>query len=780
MTDTPRQKLIELIAEHGQELCEQPRRCDALLNDALQNGHRRERLALVNALREGVATALRGSAASLDMVAVARRLTTKLHDDLGMDRALASWAIASWMQALEIGGLIEDDADDARADDDGFDWSAISILSSHNNDTQLPPPTVAAAAFTNSIGMQFVRIEPGEFAMGSDEHANAEPNHLVRITKAFHIGIFPVTQGEYEAITGDNPSGFRGHSNPVEQVRWDEAVSFCEQLSGREGVTYRLPTEAEWEYACRAGNPRKWCFGDRFLTLDMYAWHADNADSRTHAVGQKKPNAWGVFDMHGNVWEWCQDWYDDYDFEYDTRSRRGNPRGSWATIAYAFSFEADNKSQVIDPTGPVHGTERVIRGGSWIDRPKECDSASRNCLIPTYREDTVGFRCVVEASPPASIPSSVATTPTLRREQSNPSGKYLADLPQSVTPIPGARPDEPAAQGRFSQDAVLSAHQHSRQLANAHNFERAAEVLAEVPDHLRNQEFYTHLCRRRDEQKALAEFTVRRIAELDSIIERCVREARLALLRPLVRELLDFQPEREDMMALMNKLPEYEPVFTNSIGMKFAFVPAGAFRMSGRTIHLTRPFYMGAYQVTQREYQAVIGGNPSEFRGDNRPVEYVSWKEAVIFCDQLSRLAKEATLGLRYHLPSEAQWEYACRAGNLGRWCFDSRKSKFSDYAWYIENSKNQTHPVGTKKPNDWGLHDMHGNVWEWCHDWFDEDYYKCSPPSDPSGPSSGTTRVLRGGSFRNLPVDCSSGRRYGIDPMNQNPNVGFRLLILL
>jgi formylglycine-generating enzyme required for sulfatase activity len=236
---------------------------------------------------------------------------------------------------------------------------------------------------TNSIGMKFSLIPAGEFLMGSPESDSIaydfeKPQHKVRITKPFYLGVYEVTQGEYEKVMGENPSWFsKGGSGPdhvsgkdtsgypVEMVSWEDAAEFCKRLSAKERQTYRLPTEAEWEYACRAGTTTKWYCGDKEDELARVAWYGKDSamGSTTHPVGAKEANAWGLFDIHGNVWEWCQDWWGPY-----------------------------SRDEAIDPTGPSDVAFPVYRGGCWDLRAESCRSAYRCRYEPDYRNSHRGFR----------------------------------------------------------------------------------------------------------------------------------------------------------------------------------------------------------------------------------------------------------------------------------------------------------------------------------------------------------------------------------------------------
>ena len=235
-------------------------------------------------------------------------------------------------------------------------------------------PTVLAEPpklITNSIGMKLALIPPGEFLMGSpdsdkDAGGDEKPQHRVRITQPFYLGMYAVTQGQYRTVTGANPSKVQGSDDlPVETVSWDDAIAFCKKLSESDGETYRLPTEAEWEYAGRAGSTTRYSFGDDAASLGEYAWFSDNSEGKTHPVGQKRPNAVGLFDLHGNVWEWCSDWFDP---------------------AYY------GQSPGADPLGPSQTAFRVFRGGCWLSVPQFARSAIRDRNSPAYRNYDVGFR----------------------------------------------------------------------------------------------------------------------------------------------------------------------------------------------------------------------------------------------------------------------------------------------------------------------------------------------------------------------------------------------------
>lgn len=201
-------------------------------------------------------------------------------------------------------------------------------------------------------------------------------------------------------------------------------------------------------------------------------------------------------------------------------------------------------------------------------------------------------------------------------------------------------------------------------------------------------------------------------------------------------------------------------------------------------ITLTKPFYIGRYEVTQEQYSSLMGKNPSKFVGANNPVEQVSYNDAKDFCDKLNlKYLKILPQGYKFDLPTEAQWEYACRAGtstslNLGENITSEESCKNLDkLGWYNGNSDKKTHPVGLKKPNAWGIYDMHGNVWEWCRDWYDE--YPEKDIQDPTGANSGSLRVDRGGGWLNFALGCRSANRSFNNPSGRSNDLGFRVALV-
>jgi formylglycine-generating enzyme required for sulfatase activity len=265
-------------------------------------------------------------------------------------------------------------------------WRYVAVLNQTSNKTTLVDTTAPDAAvrfYRATIGM--VYIPPGVFAMGSPtnevgRYSDEGLRTTVTLSRGFWIGRHEVTQLEYMSVVGANPSGNSGEQRPVERVLWTDATNYCALLTARElaagripaGYAYRLPTEAEWEYAARAGGTNRFYYGDDpgYTNLALHAWYNANSFDTEFSVGQQPPNPWGLYDIAGNVSEWCQDWYGSY------------PGGS-----------------VTDPQGPPSGADKVLRGGSFRDIARICRTACRTYSPPSDPYDNYGFRVVLAPTP---------------------------------------------------------------------------------------------------------------------------------------------------------------------------------------------------------------------------------------------------------------------------------------------------------------------------------------------------------------------------------------------
>jgi len=590
-------------------------------------------------------------------------------------------------------------------------------------------------SFINSLAMKFVHIRPGTFMMGSPEdepgrYDNENP-HRVTLTGGFYMQNTQVTVGQWRTFvrdtgyrtqaeaetdggaygwTGsglemrkeyywDNPGFSQEESHPVTCVSWNDVQAFTKWLNRKEGTDkYRLPTEAEWEYSCRAGTDTPFFFG-KCLPADQANYDGNYPPEgcskgtyrkKTVPVAGFPPNAWGLHDMHGNVWEWCQDVYGTDIYDKDR----------------------------VDPIYVGSGLSRVYRGGGCFSGVRDCRSAYRGSRSPGIRGGSLGFRMLKEGK--------------MGRE---------ANLTESVQPekmpsVPEPKPPQ--------ADPVIKVVEE----------ERSAE---------------------------------------DKGGKSCVKT--------------DAPPER----------------LTNSLGMEFVHIPPGTFIMGspedepGRydnenphRVTLTGGFYMQNTQVTVGQWRTFVrdtgfrtqaetdGGaygwtgfrlemkkeyfwdNPGFSQEESHPVSCVSWNDVQAFAKWLNR--KEDTE--KYRLPTEAEWEYSCRAGTDTPFFFG--KCLSADQANYDGNYplegcskgtyRKKTVPVAGFPPNAWGLHDMHGNVWEWCQDIYGTDIYD-KDRVDPIYIGSGSRRVIRGGGWFHDARFCRSAYRHVHSPAGRYVTLGFRLL---
>jgi formylglycine-generating enzyme required for sulfatase activity len=579
------------------------------------------------------------------------------------------------------------------------------------------PPKELAVDVGNGVKLEMVLIRAGEFMMGSpdsDKYAydSEKPQHRVRITKPFYLGRYLVTQQQWKAVTGKKPSHFKGPKNPLEQVSWDDCQAFVEKLNGKVGGgKFSLPTEAQWEYACRAGSTTTFFFGEEGSGLDEYAWYDTNSDQKTHPVGEKKSNAWGLYDMYGNVWEWCQDRWDE---------------GYYA------------KSPTDDPTGPATGSGRITRGGGWVDHAVRCRSAYRVSRSPDVRDGGLGLRVA------RFLVEPVAGTPS----------------PESIGPLKlQPVPPQTVEAGRLL--TVMVSVEDAQRWKGKLRYSLASHAPPEAKIDPRSGEFSW-------------------TPPPDQSVGKC--DVTVSAQGP------DGQTAQTTLVITV--LKELTVDLGHGVKLEMVLIPAGEFLMGSSAadksdfgwekpqhrVRITKPFYLGKYLVTQEQWESVMRTNPSSFKGPKNPVEMVSWDDCQVF---LGRLNWKLGVGQgKFELPTEAQWEYACRAGSTARYCFgDDGDWWLGDYAWYDENSSMKTHPVGGKKANAWGLYDMHGNVWEWCADWYDDHYYAGSLTDDPKGPATGSKRVLRGGGWDGNAGCCRLTYRCKDTPEVRAGDLGLRLV---
>ena len=440
-----------------------------------------------------------------------------------------------------------------------------------------------------------------------------------------------------------------GDNYPMYFVNYRECELFCSKLTQLlldvlpDGYRFRLPTEAQWEYAARGGKKSKGYTFSGSNSIDEIAWYSENSEKSTQEVGLKKKNELGIYDMSGNVWEWCRDRYSE---NYYSNSSATNPKG------------------------PEKGTQYVLRGGSWEQDLWNCRVATRNKDANTTRNTNYGFRIVLE--PPEKLTGSGFFGYT----------------------------------GKFSTSRLSS----KRNLTFKVNDQKMEMVFVEGGDFLMGCSSENNIC--------------------DSI-EKPIHN-----------------------VNLFN-------------------------------------YYIGKFEITQKLWNNVMGKTLQQQRdsvnsnweiygeGDNYPIYYVSYEECETFCKKLNKLLyKQLPENYEFKIPTEAQWEYAARGGKKGNDFTYSGSNNVSKVAWWVGNSGNKSREVGLKAGNQLGLFDMSGNVWEWCRDWFGDNYYKYGSTFNPQGPLSGTQRILRGGSWNLEEWYSRVTTRSYYEPDVCSANFGFRIVL--
>ena len=544
------------------------------------------------------------------------------------------------------------------------------------------------------------KINAGKFTMGSPDDElgrdDDEVQHEVTLTKPFFAGVFEVTQKQYELITGNNPANYQGDARPVECVSYNkirgkdkgagwpdnnevDEESFFGILRAKTGLEFDRPTEAQWEFACRAGTTTALNSGknlsdksecDEMAEVGRYYYNQnDGKGGYTNAhttVGSYLPNAWGLYDMHGNVREWCLDWKASYD------------------------------GDATDPKGEEEGHSRVIRSGFWCIHASCCRSAFRFPQSPGFADSSNGFRVFLTGSNDPPTPPVVTNR------------LYM------VIDLSG---------GSSAESYPIS-------------------YLDDVPEGGWTEEYKT-----------------------TKMVLSKINAGKFTMGSP------------KDELGRYNDEVQHE-------------------------VTLTKPFFAGAFEVTQKQYELITGNNPANYQGDARPVEYVSYDmirgaekgtnwpaKSEVDATSFFGILRSKT-GLSFDLPTEAQWEYACRAGtttalNSGKNLSDEDQCDEMNEVGRCYGNMNDEKggydehtTVGSYLPNAWGLYDMHGNVWEWCLDWYQSDLGS-DPATDPKGNTEGRYRLLRGGGWNFCASDCRSADRGEVTPGEVYGFGGFRVFLV-
>ncbi len=764
-----------------------------------------------------------------------------------------------------------------------------------------------------NVPLEMVFVPCGSFLMGryageQGSYSNEDPQHPVTIANGFWMGKYELTQAQWVAVTGTNPSYFTGDlQRPVDTVSWNAITqTFLPALNTATGLTFRLPSEAEWEYACRAGDqtpPTRYYWGDDpgSTQIGSYAWYVTNSGLTTHAVGTAgttgHPNAFGLYDMNGNVAEWCQDWF------HGSYSGAPTDGSAWEL--------------------PV-GTGRVARGGTLNDNVTACRSATRITFNPVGAGFSVGFRVAISTnlcSQNTAVPDVVGQTQTVAGttlagtnlstgtvtgqcsdvvavglviSENPPAGTLVASgsavsLVVSTGPCLVAVPDvvgqTQAGAGITLTGAGLGTGTVTQQCSDT---VAAGLVVSEDPPagtlvapgtpgtpstlvalvvstgpcpvtvpgvvglsqstggiELTSVNLTVGMVTQQcsdtaapgvilsqaplagdqvppgsavdlvvssgpcnatvpdvaGQTQAAAGTTITGVnLTVGTVTEQCSDTVAAGLVisqDPLAGA--QAVPGSAVNLVISTGLCNAVITLPGGVTLDIVWVPGGNFQMGSPDAEQERNapegpqhpvtvngFWMGKYELTKRQWQAVTGamvtppwaGQSSVLADPDSPAVFVSWDAAQSFVTALNNYT-----GQTFRLPSEAEWEYACRAGTSSRfyWGDDLNSIDISGYAWWHGNAdavvgQQFAHIVGTKTANSFGLFDMSGNAWEWAQDWYHDNY--ANAPSDGSAweVPIGTSRVLRSGSWTYWGGNCRSATRFGMASSFADAGSGMRL----
>ena len=661
-----------------------------------------------------------------------------------------------------------------------------------------PWATLQVFAAEGAVVQRMRWIPPGTFLMGShkDEpgrYGDEGPQHEVTISRGYWMFDTSCTQALWQAVMGNNPSYFKSPTRPVETVSWEQCQKFHLRL--RElipGLEIDFPTEAEWEYACRAGakgppynGPFEILGANNAPALDPVAWYGGNCGvdfelangidttnfpdkqfvflkGGTHPVAQKQANGAGLYDMLGNVWEWCSD----------------------GKRAYA-------QTGVTDPVGSMEASaERVVRGGSWGNGARNVRAAYRHSYPPGNRNDGLGFRCRVQSGEPSQQARAAE-----RRTEGAVSGRSRF--------AEHGGDSEPATAVRSAAWVQLIDRDFDQTQAPAGPVVRVVTDLEELTLRRIKRPSWASAIGR-DEYGLWAEFEVpvkRRQSENShsgSVFEKLVSIQHKITARLQGNRSKDDEDPWHVVTQRLRWIPPGRFLF-GSPKDEPGRVDSREFEPIEKTI--TNGFWMFDTPCTQELWETIMGKNPSHFQSPSRPVEQVSWNDCQEFLTRSSDRFKETHKGLRLCLPKEVEWEYACRAGTQTatyagpvEYLGDANAPALDPIAWYGGNcgvefeltngydpswlkqrqynfKAGGTHPVGKKEANAWGLYDTLGNVWEWCEDVRIASGEEGKTPADDAS----AARVVRGGSWYGSARYVRAAYRLSYHPGRQRRHLGFR-----
>ncbi|MBP5557187.1 MAG: SUMF1/EgtB/PvdO family nonheme iron enzyme [Bacteroidales bacterium] len=577
------------------------------------------------------------------------------------------------------------------------------------NDSVTPDQQEVIRQILNNM----VIVAGGNATIGSTQQENESPVHTAKIN-TFGIGKYEVTQKEWSQIVNipevssqwSNTYGL-GDTFPAYNFSYDQFQLFISRLCELTSLSFRMPTESEWEYAARGGihaNNYQYSGSD---IVENVAWYTNNANSSSHAVGGKDANSLGIYDMSGNVWEWCSDWY-----------------GMYSPGTYS------------NPTGSSNGTARVMRGGCWYFNEDYCRVSARYSSSPSNTFITYGGRLAIDVLPRVSTSPIIDINTTSANWGGTVSDGIAAEVVER-----GLCWGTNANVSIFNDTIKLGSGTGSFDYAkiglaaNTTYFVRAYAINQFGIGYGDVQAFTTPAD---NTQEYINGITVN------------WGNGVTANQQEVIRQILN----------------------------KMIAVEGGSCSMSNDFHAVINPFFIGKFEITQKEWMALMGATPTSSGsqwttnlgfGNNFPAYYVSYEDVLSFLQILN-----AYTGIVFRLPTEAEWEYAARGGRQTSNNLYAGSNAIGTVAWYSNNSS--AHEVGLLQNNEIGTFDMSGNVAEWC-----SDYYGTLNPgiyNNPAGPASGTTRVVRGGGYNSLSSSCTVFARDSAVPDTRSATIGFRLAI--